>query len=284
LSYLAFLGIFLVPPIVALAIWRPPNRFDPRGVRFLALIAAIAFVYTTPWDNYLVWRGIWGYGNDRVLGTIGYVPIEEYLFFLLQPMLSGLWLLAVLGVVSPAATDRNAESEGVAEGSRLKVRLLGAGVYVGVAILGVISLRSGPSGAYMGLILAWAAPVLAAQWAYAGHEIWTVRRAWAIGVAVPTLYLWFADAIAISLGIWEISETYTLGPAAGSLPLEEATFFLVTNLLVTQGLILFLQPSRRSLAQPLASTQPDVRETSPSNGSDSSAPESTMRPKPGSRR
>jgi lycopene beta-cyclase len=28
--------------------------------------------------------------------VIGYVPVEEYLFFLLQPLLTGLWLYLVL--------------------------------------------------------------------------------------------------------------------------------------------------------------------------------------------
>ena len=33
---------------------------------------------------------------DRVVGTIGYVPIEEYLFFVLQCILTGLWLYWLL--------------------------------------------------------------------------------------------------------------------------------------------------------------------------------------------
>jgi len=36
------------------------------------------------------------YGMGRVVGTIGYVPVEEYLFFLLQPILTGLWLYWLL--------------------------------------------------------------------------------------------------------------------------------------------------------------------------------------------
>jgi len=34
--------------------------------------------------------------HGRVVGTIGYVPVEEYLFFLLQPILTGLWLYWLL--------------------------------------------------------------------------------------------------------------------------------------------------------------------------------------------
>lgn len=229
MTYLQFLLLFIAPPAGVL-LYRQRGRLraiHPRAGMFIAAIAAIALIYTTPWDNYLVWRGIWGYGDDRVMGTIGYVPIEEYLFFLSQPVVTGLWLYALLpGEVRPV--------------SRLS-RWIGTGLYGIVAAIGIYALGR-TSGTYLGLILAWAGPVLALQWAYAGRAIWARRRAWALGFAIPTLYLWAADATAIHLGIWEISETYTLGIAAGPLPLEEATFFLVTNLLVVQGLLLFLYP------------------------------------------
>lgn len=233
MSYLAFLAIFIVPPLLVLA-WTQRRRLSsihPRARWFLAAMSLIALVYTTPWDNYLVWRGVWMYGDDRVMGTIGYVPVEEYLFFVLQPLLTGLWLCSRLPV--PPRPAGNAS------------RWTGALVYAAVAAYGVWLLGR-TEGTYLGLILAWAAPVLALQWAYAGREIWARRKAFAIGIAVPTLYLWMADAVAISRGIWRISERHTLGPSLGVLPLEEAVFFLVTNLLVAQGMILFLHPPARA--------------------------------------
>ena len=95
MTYLQFHLYFIVPPLVLLAVGsrRPLTSAHPRAGLFLVVIAAIALVYTTPWDNYLVWREVWEYGPDRVIGVIGYVPVEEYLFFILQPLLTGLWLL-----------------------------------------------------------------------------------------------------------------------------------------------------------------------------------------------
>lgn len=100
-------------------------------------------------------------------------------------------------------------------------------------------LRS-PSTLYLGLILAWAAPILSLQWVIGAATLWGMKRIWLMGVLVPTVYLWVIDRIAIANGIWQISDTYTTGLQLFGLPIEEATFFLVTNLLVVQGLILFL--------------------------------------------
>ena len=49
-------------------------------------------IYTTPWDNYLVATGVWYYNPQLVTGIVfGYVPIEEYTFFILETLFVGLW-------------------------------------------------------------------------------------------------------------------------------------------------------------------------------------------------
>lgn len=229
MTYLQFHLVFILPPLLVLA-YRARRRIGRRGALSLAGVVALALIYTTPWDNYLVWRGVWDYSSGRVLATIGYVPLEEYLFFVLQPLLTGMWMMIVL--------DRRAVDDAPVSPT---VRWAGTAVYGAMAVAGFLLLRSDP-GTYLGLILAWGMPVLAGQWAYAADAIWRRRRALLVALAVPTLYLWLADAVAIRLGIWRISETYTTGLTLAGLPSEEATFFLVTNLLVVQGLVLFLYP------------------------------------------
>lgn len=234
MTYLQFHLVFILPPLLALAATAGPHlrRLGPRALRGLLLMPVVALVYTTPWDNYVIWRGIWSYGADRVVGTIGLVPVEEYLFFVLQPLVTGLWTFRFLGEPDPAAR-------------RPLLPLLGylAIVPVAALLLGVRSFT------YLALILVWAAPVLALQAGYGARELYAHRRALAIGVAVPTIYLWIADAIAIHLGVWRISAEHTVGLALGPLPLEEAVFFLVTNLLVVQGLILFVARPVPALAR-----------------------------------
>ncbi len=240
MTYLYFHLVFIVPVILATFYARKfePGAGLPCARWGIALLAVLAFVYTTPWDNYLVSSGIWSYGPGRVAENllIGFVPIEEYLFFVLQPIMTGSFFLLFAG-----------RQPGSVEAMQQKLRRgspawIGALVFLsfsllGLACWGVFSERL----TYLGLILAWACPVLAFQWAYGGGTLWNARKLWWASVQAPTLYLWVVDGIAIEWRIWQIAPETSTGWKLFSLPFEEVVFFLLTNLLVVQGLILFFQ-------------------------------------------
>ena len=228
LTYLQFHLAFTLPPLVALALLQGRTR-QPWWP--LALLVGIAFVYTTPWDNYLVARDVWSYPADRVLARVGYVPVEEYAFFVLQTVITGLWT-RLLQARWPLATHPEADRG---------VRAAGAGAFAVASLAGAACLVAGGHWTYLGLIVAWACPVLAGMWWLGGHLIWARRRLVAYAVLPTTLYLWVADRIAIGLGIWDITDATRTGWEVAGLPVEEALFFLVTNLLVAQGLVMFEQ-------------------------------------------
>jgi lycopene beta-cyclase len=99
---------------------------------------------------------------------------------------------------------------------------------------------------YVILILVWAGPVIVIQWLLGADLL--IRR-WKVlipGVLLPTLYLTLIDSFALRSGTWTISTQQSLNlflPIIG-VPIEEAIFFLVTNTLIIQGMILFLERSR----------------------------------------
>ena len=91
MSYTHFLILFVGIPLILLA-WLLRRRLRRIDLSILVRLATIAVLYTTPWDNYLVATGVWYYDPRLVLNhTIGYVPLEEYVFFILQAFLSGLF-------------------------------------------------------------------------------------------------------------------------------------------------------------------------------------------------
>ena len=230
-TYLGFHLLFVVPPVLALgalAYFRPVATWGRVPFFGLGVILVLAVVYTTPWDNLLIEQGVWWYGDGVTALHIWAAPIGEYLFFVLQPILTALWLYNL-----EIPTDGDL---GLSRGTRLVGLLAG----LGVGAVGVGLLFAGPSTLYLGAILAWAGPILAVQWMFGWPHLVRAKRAVALGIGVPTLYLWVLDWYAISNGLWTISLTYTVGIAPFGLPIEEALFFLVTNVFIVQGLVLYL--------------------------------------------
>jgi lycopene cyclase domain-containing protein len=227
MTYLEFLAWFVAPPLAALAVHRLAagdcDRFRLAG---LGVLLALALTYTTPWDNYLVGKRVWWYGEGDVVARIWLAPVEEYLFIAAQTAVTGLW-------VQSLRVDHDA---GFAPSRRHAAVGLLAGAAVG-AVGAAFLLRDATF--YLGAILAWAAPVLALQWAVGWRYLLGRPRTVAAAVLVPTLYLASADRYAIARGIWTLSDQYTTGLTALGLPIEEGAFFLVTNLFVAQGLVLY---------------------------------------------
>ena len=96
LTYARFLALFVCVPLLALA-WRYRRVLDRRALAPLWLLLPVVYVATTPWDNYAVARGLWGFARAQTWGVfVGYLPLEEYLFFGLQTLLVGLWARARL--------------------------------------------------------------------------------------------------------------------------------------------------------------------------------------------
>lgn len=235
MTYLQFHLVFTLPVLAVLAFVqsRPVGGLGARtALGWLGAVVAMAVVYTTPWDNYLVYRGVWTYPPGSVVATIGYVPVEEYAFFVIQTLIAGLFYLFIRGrslAVSPeAAAPRWFQPVLVA--AFLALTAFGFGLLV----------HPSDHALYLGLILAWAPPVLAGMAFIGADKIWAERRRVGVALGVVTLYLWAIDRVAIGFGTWAIEGPYRLGFDPLGLPIEEAVFFLMTTALCVIGLALFL--------------------------------------------
>ena len=249
MTYFGFLVRFLLIPIaiMGLLLWRDQRRglATPAYLRNLPawlvilLHIFIAVIYTTPWDNYLVATSVWWYDPELVTGiTLGWVPIEEYTFFVLQTWLTGLWLIWLARRLPPAARWTPSG----------RLRTIAAILTTIVWLPFVLFLIQGVEPAtYSSLILAWALPPIILQLAFGADILWRYRNLVLTTIVVPTLFLALADTLAIQIGIWTISPEQTTGiHLPGGLPLEEFLFFLFTNVLVGFGITLALAQESRS--------------------------------------
>jgi lycopene cyclase domain-containing protein len=244
MKYFGFLARFVVLPLAVLGLltWRDKRRGrqPPASLRGMSPEAAllghvaVAVAYTTPWDNYLVKTRVWWYDRKLVTGiAFGYVPIEEYAFFVLQTLLAGTWMLYLTRHL-PANEQPPAHPLRIRVGMTLAL----AAVWLGA----VYNLFRGPkSRTYLSLTLAWALLPIMFQVAFGGDILWQHRRLVALGIIPATLYLGAADSLAIDSGTWTINPEKTVNfHVGGRLPLEEGLFFLLTNTLISFGMTLVL--------------------------------------------
>ena len=231
---------YTIPPAVALTfVYRPfLNRIDLYKIFFLIAIAVIS---TIPWDSYLIRHKIWTYPPSVIVGpTLFSIPVEEVFFFVIQtyntslvylllskPVFYSSYLLARKTRDSPVPFEvqRNA----------------GAVTLATTVLYGVVLIWNGGEGTYLGLILAWAGPFALLLWTLSYQYLAGLPVTSTIfPIALPTLYLWVVDTLALRRGTWTIESGTKLGVHLwDGLEIEEAIFFLATNTLIVFGLVAF---------------------------------------------
>lgn len=249
LTYLDFLILFIFLPTFGVIILNlyELKRKNPINTVFkginpvlvLFFSSFIALFYTTPWDNYLVANEVWFYELDQILGVIiGFVPLEEYIFFFTQPFFVGSILIWELRYYQP--------SSNLSRTSYMSRILSIIPLFIIWIISLVIFLSNFSSGRYLALIILWAFPPIMLQLGYGADILWNNWKLILPTIVLPSLYLSIADAFAISDGVWTIAPETSLGVLFGGiLPFEEILFFFVTNILIVFGMTLLMDVRSR---------------------------------------
>jgi lycopene cyclase domain-containing protein len=244
MTYFGFLLRFLVLPIIffLFVTWwdnknnRPTHGFQNGNAvwRIIFVHVLIALIYTTPWDNYLVATGVWYYNPDLVTGIVfGYVPIEEYTFFILETFLAGMWWWSLARRIPEPAEPFKPSKTG---------RLVAFGVlFAAWAVFTYLFFLGGVKWTYLAIILFWALPPIFPQFLFGADILWHYRKLVFTAIFVPGLYLSLMDIVALTDTTWSISKEQTLGVLFFNiLPLEEVVFFFITNILIGFGMTLML--------------------------------------------
>ncbi len=202
-----------------------------------AWVLLAVMIFTTPWDNYAAKWGIWGFPREKYSLRIGYLPVEEYLFFILQSVNVMLTVRALFHFFPEWMTGQETSVD------NWTLLYLGVSIIPWAVIVWQLRLmrkKQGPRVNYA-IHLAWFLPVVYAQWILApplffGH-FWLLL----LVMAIFGLYYSLADLVAVRAGTWFFDEKQITGfKVAGVLPWEEIAFFYLTTLLVAQSYLLLL--------------------------------------------
>ncbi|MCJ8275385.1 MAG: lycopene cyclase domain-containing protein [Bdellovibrionales bacterium] len=234
MTYLLFHCLFTIPLFVFLVLFtkRVQVSFDKKSLYGMLTLIFLAVSYTTPWDSYLIKNTIWDYPPERVIGTFLYIPFEEYFFFVIQTIIGCLFTFHMIRTFS----SKNRQPS---FGSKTFFALVSL-LLLTVITLSIPKVSYENAYRYIRLILAWASPIILLQWVIGFKTLWNYRQVYAVALTTLSLYFCVADWIAVKNGIWFFPKGQITEIAFFThLPLEEALFFLCTNIMVVQGFILF---------------------------------------------
>ena len=237
MTYFRFHCIFNFPLLVVLvgAGWSEP--WSAGVIRAMIAVTLAALVFTTPWDNLAAKWGIWGFPRDKYSRRLGYLPVEEYLFFILQTVAVMLGMRLCFHLRP--------------DWHRSVMTAMTHATWLGLAASALIWIvlghqlvrwrsRRGSRVHYL-LHLAWFLPVLYLQWIVAPRLLAAHLGLLALVTTACGLYYTAADYLAIRAGLWFFDEKQITGwKLAGLLPWEEAAFFFLTSLVVAQSYLLLL--------------------------------------------
>jgi len=244
MTYFGFLLRFLFVPILiflAITLWDNKNGKQIQDFRNgravwigIAVHVFLAIAYTTPWDNYLVATGVWYYNPELVTGIVfGYVPIEEYTFFVVETILAGLWWWFLSRRLSPPTDEFKPNKKFVQISSVFLIIIW--------MIFTYLFFFGDTKWTYLGITLFWALPAILPQLLFGADILWQYRKLVFWAIMVPGMYLSLMDIVALQDTTWSISKSQTTGILFfGILPLEEVVFFFITNVLITFGMTLLL--------------------------------------------
>ncbi|KAI9674049.1 MAG: hypothetical protein M1829_003892 [Trizodia sp. TS-e1964] len=241
---------YTIPPAIILTLLYKPflTRLD---VYKLAFLIGIAFFSTLPWDAYLIHRKIWSYPSNAILGpTLLSIPAEELFFFVVQTYITSfLYFILSKPTFHPPYLLWKIDPKTVGDTSRFCVpsrelrayKTLGQCALAAVTLAGASMIWNGGTAVYLGLILVWAGPFALFLWSLAYQFILALPYTSTIApIAVPSLYLWIIDTLALKRGTWVIESGTKLGLHLwDGLEIEEAVFFVATNTLIVFGLLAF---------------------------------------------
>ena len=242
MTYLRFHFIFNLPLLVVLGAISGLEPWTAGETEAMLWVLLAVMVFTAPWDNLAAKWGIWGFPREKYTLRIGYLPIEEYAFFVLQSLNVMLAIRALLFYFPSWITGAEAVVGDVT------LILLAASVFP--LVLVALQLRrwrrhAGPRVNYV-LHLAWFLPVIYLQWVLAPPLFLAHAGLLALVTCAFGIYYTLADLIAVRGGTWHFDAAQITGAKlAGILPWEEVAFFFLTSLLVAQSYLLLLPANLR---------------------------------------
>ena len=203
--------------------------FPPTKVlKVVTLLSVVSTLFTAPWSAYMISTGAKSFGADRHMSEMipfgGRVPIEEYLFFVLQTFI-------VCGLFMDMLPEGAEIKPLPRTWSRIPLLL------ASVPLCGITAYIC-TTHFHLGAVLLFGLPATLFQLAYRMETLWEYRWSIAKCVGVCTVYLSVVNHWAMARGTWFVEDT--AGDAYPGLPVEEVLAPGVNSFLCCVGFVVLM--------------------------------------------
>ncbi len=235
-TYLKLHLFLLIPTLLLMFIPPFPLSNAPdaamRHGRFLIppMLISLAFVFSAPWENYLGSKGVLLFNASAVTGVLGYIPYEEYFWWVDHPLLATFWVMSIWRY-KPVSKTGN---------PRFLFRTFAVLTCLAITYLGYILYDTG-SNLYVSVTLMFVFPVMTIQYLLIGHLLLEHPHEWLLGTLFPSVHTILVDRFALQVGIWEISKERSTGIAVYGFLLEHLLAYSLTSAIAVQMVVATLR-------------------------------------------
>lgn len=219
---------YMLPVIAVLAFITRP--FISRSEMFkMTVLSGLALIYTIPWFYFVIQNGALTYSTEKVLATVRLVPIEDCVFVVAHTVMTSLWtLLCTWWSIHPCLNFNHDKT------SHQLIR------WIPISTLSFLTVKGyrmmtipGLNTFYLGSILCWACPAIILLWYGTGNYFVKRFKSYLIAIAAPTLFMCRVSQIVMNNNIRHVNAQTSLNAfVAEHLPIEDALFFLVSNVII----------------------------------------------------
>lgn len=217
LLYLQVHFYYTLPPTLILYLLMRPLMSNFDKIKLVS-ISTLAVIYIATWYNYIIHHKALSYRKDAVLMTIGNVPIEEYLFFILQSVFATLWTN-----LCSRWTLHSLFLKTTSRFQFLLIRFSVIAVLTALMCIGWIYSVPRTKLFYVASMIWWSSVPLIGLWYSSGPYAYKRYKATLISVLVPSIYFYYLDMVAMRNRARYINEVTRF---------EEIAFFVLTNRLI----------------------------------------------------
>ena len=114
MEHLPYLYVLIFISICAIGVNFGFRLLFSKKLKLFLLTDALILVVYLIWDFWAISKGSWFFDPDQILGImlLGKLPIEEFLFFIIVPLMTVLTYLALIKLTGwPKLTDEGEEKE-----------------------------------------------------------------------------------------------------------------------------------------------------------------------------